>query len=170
MRNARLTEPIPALAALLVLAMAAAQAQGPEPAVKANTLDLSLSKPESVGFSSQRLNRLRRLMQQFVDEKQIPGIVTMLARHDKLIDYRAYGVRDMASGAPMTKDAIFRDFSMTKPVTGVAMIILWERGKWLPERSDRQVHSRIRTPEGIQGCGRRREDDPRGSNPSADHA
>jgi CubicO group peptidase (beta-lactamase class C family) len=56
----------------------------------------------------------------------------MLARHGKLIDYRAYGQRDWASGAPMTKDAIFRDFSMTKPVTGVAMMILYEQGKWLP--------------------------------------
>ena len=48
------------------------------------------------------------------------------------MDYRAYGERDMASGAPMTKDAIFRDYSMTKPVTGVAMMILYEQGKWLP--------------------------------------
>jgi CubicO group peptidase (beta-lactamase class C family) len=49
-----------------------------------------------------------------------------------VIDYRAYGQRDLASGAPMTKDAIFRAFSMTKPITGVAMMILYEQGKWLP--------------------------------------
>ena len=48
------------------------------------------------------------------------------------MDYRIYGVRDLASGAPMTKDLIFRDYSMTKPVTGVAMMILYEEGKWLP--------------------------------------
>src|SRR5208283_545581 len=69
---------------------------------------------------------------QAVDQKQIAGIVTILARHGKVVDYRAYGQRDMASGAPMTKDVIFRDFSMTKPVTGVAMMILYEQGKWLP--------------------------------------
>ena len=95
-------------------------------------IDLSLVKPKSVGFSSERLERLHALMQQEVDQKQLPGIVTLLARHGKVIDYRAYGLRDVASGAPMTKDTIFRDFSMTKPVTGVAMMILYEQGKWLP--------------------------------------
>ncbi len=89
-------------------------------------------KPETVGFSSERLERLHALMQQAVDQKQIAGVVTILARHGKVVDYRTYGQRDMASGAPMTKDTIFRDYSMTKPVTGVAMMILYEQGKWLP--------------------------------------
>ncbi len=48
------------------------------------------------------------------------------------MDYRTYGVRDLATGAPLTQDTIFRDYSMTKPVTGVAMMILYEEGKWLP--------------------------------------
>ena len=96
------------------------------------TVDLTAVKPETVGFSSERLERLHALMQQTVDQKQIAGIVTILARHGKIVDYRTYGDRDMASNAPMTKDAIFRDFSMTKPVTGVAMMILYEEGKWLP--------------------------------------
>jgi CubicO group peptidase (beta-lactamase class C family) len=71
-------------------------------------------------------------MQQTVDNHQIAGIVTILARHGKVVDYRTYGERDVATHAPMTKDAIFRDYSMTKPVTGVAMMILYEQGKWLP--------------------------------------
>ena len=71
-------------------------------------------------------------MQQNVDQKQLPGIVTILARHGKVVDYRTYGQRDMASGAAMTKDTIFRAFSMTKPITGVAMMMLFEEGKWLP--------------------------------------
>lgn len=96
------------------------------------SIDLSLVKPESVGFSSERLDRLHAFMQAEVDQKQLPGIVTLLARHGKVLDYRAYGLRDVASGSPMTKDTIFRDFSMTKPVTGVAMMILYEQGKWLP--------------------------------------
>ncbi len=95
-------------------------------------LDLTPVKPESVGFSSERLERLHALMQKEVDQKHFSGIVTLLARHGKVVDYQAYGVRDMASGAPMTRDTIFRDFSMTKPVTGVAMMILYEQGKWLP--------------------------------------
>jgi CubicO group peptidase (beta-lactamase class C family) len=95
-------------------------------------LDLNLVKPESVGFSSERLELLHALLQQTVDQKQIAGIVTILARHGKVVDYRTYGVSDMESGKPIHKDAIFRDFSMTKPVTGVAMMILYEQGKWLP--------------------------------------
>jgi CubicO group peptidase (beta-lactamase class C family) len=95
-------------------------------------VDLTVVRPESVGFSSERLERLHALMQQTVDQKQVAGIVTILARHGRVVDYRSYGVSDMASGTPIAKDAIFRDFSMTKPVTGVAMMILYEEGKWLP--------------------------------------
>jgi CubicO group peptidase (beta-lactamase class C family) len=93
---------------------------------------LTIATPESVGFSSQRLERLHAEMQETVDKKQIAGAVTILARHGKVIDYRTYGDRDMATHTPMTKDVIFRDYSMTKPVTGVAMMILYEQGKWLP--------------------------------------
>jgi CubicO group peptidase (beta-lactamase class C family) len=119
--------------AILLIASGAAPARAQKPAANTTrTLVLSLAKPESVGFSSQRLERLHALMQQTVDKKEVPGIVTMLARHGRLIDYRTYGVRDIAGAVPMTKDAIFRDFSMTKPVTGVAMMILYEQGKWLP--------------------------------------
>ncbi len=96
------------------------------------TLDLTLTKPERVGFSTQRLEWLHALIQNEVDHKEIAGAVTILARHGKVVDYRTYGVRDIATGAPMTRDTIFRDYSMTKPVTGVAMMILYEEGKWLP--------------------------------------
>jgi CubicO group peptidase (beta-lactamase class C family) len=95
-------------------------------------IEMTPVRPEQVGFSSERLERLHKVMQETVDRKQLAGIVTILARHGKIVDYRAYGQRDMASGAPMTKDTIFRDYSMTKPVTAVAMMILYEQGKWLP--------------------------------------
>src|SRR5580700_559478 len=94
--------------------------------------EVTVVKPETVGFSSQRLDHLHALIQQEVDQKQLAGAVTILARHGKVVDYRTYGSRDMASSAPMTKDVIFRDYSMTKPVTGVAMMILYEQGRWLP--------------------------------------
>jgi CubicO group peptidase (beta-lactamase class C family) len=106
-----------------------AEAAAPPPH---RTIDMSVVKPENVGFSSERLERLHAFMQQTVDQKQMAGIVTILARHGKVVDYRTYGYRDLATQAPMTKDTIFRDFSMTKPVTGVAMMILYEEGKWLP--------------------------------------
>ncbi|HVT96157.1 MAG TPA: serine hydrolase domain-containing protein, partial [Acidobacteriaceae bacterium] len=88
--------------------------------------------PESEGFSSERLENLHRLIQGEIDAKELAGAVTILARHGKVVDYRTYGVKDVATGAAMTKDTIFRDYSMTKPVTGVAMMILYEQGKWLP--------------------------------------
>jgi CubicO group peptidase (beta-lactamase class C family) len=95
-------------------------------------LSLTPVKPETVGFSSERLARLHALMQQKVDRKQISGYVTILARHGKVVDYSVGGQSDMATSKRMIRDAIFRDYSMTKPVTGVAMMILYEQGKWLP--------------------------------------
>ena len=89
-------------------------------------------KPESVGFSAERLDRLHAAIQEEIDQKHLAGAITLLARHGKIVDYRTYGMRDMAAATPMTKDTIFRDYSMTKPVTGVAMMILYEEGKWLP--------------------------------------
>ena len=71
-------------------------------------------------------------MQNEIDQKQLAGAVTILACHGKIIDYRTYGQRDMEKAVPMTKDTIFRAYSMTKPPTGVAMMILYEQGKWLP--------------------------------------
>jgi CubicO group peptidase (beta-lactamase class C family) len=95
-------------------------------------VDMTPVKPETVGFSSERLERLHKLIQGEIDQKELAGAITILARHGKVVDYRSYGYKDVASGAPMTKDVIFRDYSMTKPVTGVAMMILYEQGKWLP--------------------------------------
>jgi len=111
-----------------------AVAQQPAPARPATHATLSMTpvKPETVGFSSERLERLHALIQDEIDQKHLAGAVTILARHGKVVEYRTYGVRDVATGAPMTKDTIFRDYSMTKPVTGVAMMILFEEGKWLP--------------------------------------
>jgi CubicO group peptidase (beta-lactamase class C family) len=104
-----------------------AHAQQAAPAV-----DMTPVQPESAGFSAQRLERLHAAIQDEINNKQLAGAVTILARHGKIVDYRTYGVRDLATSAPMTKDTIFRDYSMTKPVTGVAMMILYEEGKWLP--------------------------------------
>jgi CubicO group peptidase (beta-lactamase class C family) len=112
--------------ALTVLPLTAQQAPSQ------HALDMTLVKPETVGFSSERLENLHAFMQQTVDKKELAGVVTILARHGKVFDYRTYGQRDMATGAAMTKDTIFRDYSMTKPVTAVAMMILYEQGKWLP--------------------------------------
>src|SRR5215510_14994364 len=119
---------------LLLILTAALRAQQlqPLPASGPATIDMTVLKPETVGFSSERLERLHSLLQQTVDRKELPGAVTILARHCKIIDYRVYGVKDVANNVPLTKDAIFRAFSMTKPITAVAMLQLYEQGKWLP--------------------------------------
>ena len=93
---------------------------------------LPTARPESVGFSGDRLQNLHFLIQNEIDQKQLVGAVTILARHGKVIDYRTYGQRDSGKSVPMSKDTIFRAYSMTKPLTGVAMMILYEQGKWLP--------------------------------------
>jgi len=90
-------------------------------------------QPESVGFSTERLLRLHAAMGQTIEDKELAGMITVLARHGKIVDLRTYGKKDLASGAPMDRDTIFRIWSMTKPVTGVAMMILYEQGKWNPE-------------------------------------
>ena len=94
--------------------------------------EMVVVSPESEGFSSERLENLHRLIQGEIDEKRLVGAITILARHGHVVDYRTYGLKDLATNAPMTKDTIFRDYSMTKPVTGVAMMVLYEQGRWLP--------------------------------------
>src|SRR5215831_9884263 len=116
----------------VLLSTGIANSQKPATESPRHQFAMAAVKPEAVGFSSERLERLHALMQQTVDQKQIAGIVTILARHGQVVDYRTYGVSDLATGKQIQKDAIFRDFSMTKPVTGVAMMILYEQGKWLP--------------------------------------
>lgn len=96
----------------------------------AGAADLTTARPESVGMSSQRLARLTSEMKQLSDSGQLSGVVTMVAKGGKVVHFEASGKRDVASGAPMKKDSIFRIYSMTKPITGVAMMMLFEQGKW----------------------------------------
>jgi CubicO group peptidase (beta-lactamase class C family) len=92
--------------------------------------DLPSAKPESVGMSTQRLGKLKGEMQALVDRNQLPGVVTMVARDGKVVEFEVAGKRDVESGAPLQKDSIFRIYSMSKPITGVAMMMLFEEGKW----------------------------------------
>ncbi len=86
--------------------------------------------PESVGFSSAGLQAFQREFRALVDEGKLAGVTTLVARHGKLVHFDAYGVKNLDTRAPLTKDTIFRIASMTKPVIGVAMMMLWEEGKW----------------------------------------
>jgi len=101
------------------------------PGMAAPLAALSLAAtPESVGFDSGRLKRLDDYMAQVVADGRVAGMTTLLARHGKVVEFRIYGKASLATGQPMPKDEIFRVYSMSKPITGVAMMILFEEGKW----------------------------------------
>lgn len=86
--------------------------------------------PESVGLSRERLERLDRYLESQIVQRRKAGAVVLVARHGHIAWEKAYGVMDLASGVPMRTDAIFRLFSMTKPVTSVALLTLYEQGKF----------------------------------------
>ena len=83
----------------------------------------------SVGISTERLNRLHAGMQGFIDRKEVGGIVTLVARDGKVVDLTAYGFQDVERKTAMKTDSIFRIASMTKPITSVAIMMLYEEGK-----------------------------------------
>ena len=110
--------------------------------------DLGSARPEAVGMSTQRLNRLTTEMKAVAERGDVSGVVTMVARKGKVVHLEAAGKRELEGGTPMQKDSIFRIYSMTKPITGVAMMILFEQGKWqlndpvskyIPEFADLKV-------------------------------
>ncbi len=112
--------------------------------------DLGMVDPAQVGISAERLERLDAGMQAMVDEGTLAGIVTMLGRHGKVVFTDAVGKLDVNKSDPTELDSIFRIFSMTKPVVGVAMMMLHEEGKWqlndpvsryIPGFADLQVYT-----------------------------
>ena len=116
----------------LLAAVAALALTTPQPALAQarTTYGLPTATPESVGFSSERLKRLDAGMNAVVDRGLAPGIATVVIRHGKVVATHAYGKTDLAGDAPLKEDALWRMYSQTKPVTGVAMMILYEEGKW----------------------------------------
>src|SRR6266851_512639 len=90
---------------------------------------LPTAAPESVGLSSERLDRMHRGMQAFVERHEAGGIVTLVAREGKVADVHAVGFQDVGSNRPMRPDTIFRIASMSKPITSVAVMMLYEEGK-----------------------------------------
>jgi len=116
---------------------------------------LPAAKPEAVGLSSARLDRLARAIRQDVDHGRMPGAVVAIARRGKLAYYESFGFVHKAANTPMPKDAIFALASMTKPMVAVATLMLAEQGdlllndpvgNYLPELKDMKVA----TPRGIE--------------------
>lgn len=86
------------------------------------------AEPESVGMSSERLARLDRHFQRYIDDGRLAGWQIVAARHGKVVHHSLSGRRDIAAGLPVEADTIWRIFSMTKPVTAVLALQLWEEG------------------------------------------
>ncbi|HEY9141691.1 MAG TPA: serine hydrolase domain-containing protein [Bryobacteraceae bacterium] len=86
-------------------------------------------KPEDAGMSTERLKRIHESIQRHVDAGEISGAVTVVARRGRVVHFEAHGLMDLESKKPMEKDAIFRLASMTKPITGVAVLMMVEEGK-----------------------------------------
>ena len=98
------------------------------PAESNSACPLPMVQPEEVGLSSDRLARLRPGLQKFIDQEKVPSLVTLVARHGKVAHFDAQGYMDFDSRKPVSKDAIFRLYSNSKPITGVATMILCEEG------------------------------------------
>ena len=93
--------------------------------------DLPTGKPESVGLSAERLERITTVVQRDIDDKRIAGAVTLVVRRGHVAWFRAQGLSDREAAKPMPADAMFRICSMTKPITSVAVMMLYEEGKFL---------------------------------------
>ena len=91
--------------------------------------ELVTTKPEEVGLSTERLARINAMMQKRIAAGEISGGVTLVARKGRIAHLEAHGVMDTESRKPMSRDAVFRIASMTKPVAGVAVMMMLEEGK-----------------------------------------
>lgn len=90
---------------------------------------LAPAKPEEAGLATQRLDRVGKFFKQEVEQGRLPGAVVAVARKGRLVYYESFGFRDKGAEAPMPKDAIFRIYSMTKPLVSVAALMLMEEGR-----------------------------------------
>ncbi len=110
--------------------------------------EIPVAQPESVGMSAERLERLTAATQEFVDEGKFAGVLTMVAREGRIVHVFAVGQRGVDDVRPLTADALFRIYSMSKPITAVAAMMLYEEGafqlddpvaKFLPELKELEM-------------------------------
>jgi CubicO group peptidase (beta-lactamase class C family) len=134
-----------AAACLLTAAMLVGMNASPAMAAERNLPD---ARPEQVGMSGERLQRISELTRRYVDQGKLAGAVTLVARKGKVVYFDAVGQADLQNGAPMREDTLFRIYSMSKPITSVAMMMLYEEGafqlsdpisNFLPELADLEV-------------------------------
>jgi len=105
------------LIAILIIFSALSQAQ-----------DISTSNSEDIGISSDRISVIDRVLQEYIDKMEVPGAVALIARRGKIGYLKSFGMKDIEENRPMTNDAIFRIASMTKAITTVGVMMLYEEG------------------------------------------
>jgi CubicO group peptidase (beta-lactamase class C family) len=93
-------------------------------------MGVEVTSAEAVGMSTERLARIRPVMESYVDERGVVGISTLISRRGKIVHAEQFGFRDKEAGRPMTDDAIFRIYSMTKPIVSTALMLLHEEGRF----------------------------------------
>ena len=134
--------------ALALFALCTAPVSAQTPRSSASAPQLPMAKAEGVGMSTERLGRMKPAMQSYVDRGEVPGVVTVIARHGRMVHLETVGYRYVEEKAPMTTDTIFRIASMTKPIVSVAAMTLYEEGKfqltdpiskWIPEFENMKV-------------------------------
>ena len=113
-----------------------------------------MTVPEEVGVSAERLERIRPVMQNYVDDGRIPGFLTVVARRGKIVHFETIGMRDIENNTPVEADTIFRIHSMSKPITSVAVMMLYEEGHFqldtpvsdfIPEFKNMKVYNEDQT-------------------------
>ena len=111
---------------------------------------LPMVVPEEVGVSAERLERIRPVMQGYVDDGRIAGFLTVVARRGKIVHFETIGMGDIENNEPIEADTIFRIHSMSKPITSVAVMMLYEEGhfqldtpvsRFIPEFKDMKVYN-----------------------------
>lgn len=115
---------------------------------------LPIAVPKEIGFSAERLERIRPMLQDYVDKENLPGFQTVIARRGKIVHFETVGMRDIENKKPITPDTIFRIYSMSKPITSVAVMILYEEGhfqldtpvsRFIPEFKNMKVYNKDQT-------------------------
>ena len=113
-----------------------------------------MAVPEEVGVSAERLARIRPVLQDYVDKGNLPGFLTVVARRGKIVHFETIGMRDVENKKPVEPDTIFRIYSMSKPITSVAVMVLYEEGrfqlntpvsKFIPEFENMRVYNEEQT-------------------------
>ncbi|MFM8375272.1 MAG: serine hydrolase domain-containing protein, partial [Phenylobacterium sp.] len=117
------------------------------PVLAASAPALPMASPAAAGFDPDRLKALSADLQDLVDRGQLAGVTTLSARKGKVFHFETRGLADVETGAPARPDTLWRIASMTKPVIGVAMMQLWEKGLW---RLDDPVARHIPEFEGLK--------------------